>query len=97
MLQAFVLVLVLTSSPHADFQRAVGDEWWCSVLESRKKICSSDSNLQSKMLFFSSSALCFVYFHMVRTALIYSLHFLLSLLTMGLSHLLLRQAWEGRT
>lgn len=62
-----------------------------------EKICSSDSNLQSKMLFFSSSALCFVYFHMVRTGLIYSLHFLLSLLAMGLSHLLLRQAWEGGT
>lgn len=38
MLQAFVLVLVLTSSPHADFQRAVGDVWWCSVLESRKNL-----------------------------------------------------------
>lgn len=63
----------------------------------QKKILSSDLSLQSKMLFFSCFGLCFVYFHMVRTGVIYFLYFLLSLLVLGLSHLLLRQAWEGRS
>lgn len=52
-------------------------------LKAEKNICSSDLHLQSEMFsFFSSSALFFVYFHIVRAGLIYFLHFPLSLLTL---------------
>lgn len=96
MLQALVLILVLISSLMLVFS-LLWKMRGTAVFLKEENIYSSALNLQRKMLSSSSSALSFVYFHIVRTGLIYFLHFLLSLLTLGLSHLLLRQAWEGRT